>query len=129
MSRANIHRRNTLEQVYPADAFSHDAAQNGVAANELVRGVRILSAPDAVGEFGFEQASRHIVETSSAAFLAPYRREDRPINAGLDGPAALDPREEYEAFLADVVAAAQQFGFKPEETPGRDEPRLRGLRQ
>jgi hypothetical protein len=40
-----------------------------------------------------------------------------------------DPRAEYEAFLADIVTVAQRFGFDPEQSPGRDEPRLRGLRQ
>jgi hypothetical protein len=124
MSRANIHRRETLEQVYSPDAFANDAAQNGSSSNELVRGVRILSAPDAAGEFDFERGSRQVAEASSATFLAPYRREARVVN---DSP--LDPREEYEAFLAEIVADAQQFGFKPEETPSRDEPRLRGLRQ
>jgi hypothetical protein len=127
MSKANIHRRETLEQVYSPDAFANDAAQNGSSSNELVRGVRILSAPDAAGEFDFERGSRQVAEASSAAFLAPYRREAGVVNVGLDSP--LYPREEYETFLAEIVAAAQQFGFKPEETPSRDDPRLRGLRQ
>jgi hypothetical protein len=39
------------------------------------------------------------------------------------------PRARYGAFLADIVAAAQRFGFELKESPGRDEPRLRGLRQ
>jgi hypothetical protein len=42
---------------------------------------------------------------------------------------APDARAGYEAFLNDVVAVAPRFGFEPEESPGRDEPRLRGLRQ
>jgi len=40
-----------------------------------------------------------------------------------------DPRAGYEAFLANIVAVAERFGFEPEASPGRDEPRLRGLRQ
>jgi hypothetical protein len=40
-----------------------------------------------------------------------------------------DPRAGYEAFLDDIIAVAQGFGFDPEGSPGRDEPRLRGLRQ
>jgi hypothetical protein len=115
MAKANIHRRSTLEEIYPPDAFASDAAQNGRVPNTVLSGVRIQSAPDAAGNFEFERAMQQVGEAASASFLAPYRRED--------------PRAGYEAFLADIVAAAQRFGFKPQESPGRDEPRLRGLRQ
>jgi hypothetical protein len=127
MPKANIHRRSTLEEVYPPDAFASDAAQNGRVPNEVLSGVRILSAPDAAGHFEFERATRQIAEAVSATFLVPHRRDggvDDP-----DGDTSADPQAGYEAFLADIVAAAQRFGFKPEESPGRDEPRLRGLRQ
>ena len=40
-----------------------------------------------------------------------------------------DPRAGYEAFLADIITAALRFGFRPEESPGLDEPALRGLLQ
>ncbi len=88
MPKANIHRRDTVEEVYP---------------------------PDAAGDFVFERATQQVGETTSADFLAPYRRED--------------PRAGYEAFLADIVNVTQRFGFEAEQSPGRDEPRLRGLRQ
>jgi hypothetical protein len=39
------------------------------------------------------------------------------------------PRAGYEAFLPDIVAAAQRFGFELKESLGRDEPRPRRLRQ
>src|SRR5436309_3495972 len=133
MAKANIHRRNTLEEVYPPDAFASDAAQNGRAPNTVLSGVRILSAPDAAGDFGFERATQQIGEAASASFLAPHRREDRTVDAGRDSPTSVsadpDPRAGYEAFLADIVAVAQRFGFEPENSPGRDESRLRGLRQ
>jgi hypothetical protein len=115
MAKANIHRRSTLEEIYPPDAFAGDAAQNGRVPNTVLSGIRISSAPDAASDFEFERATQQVGEATSAAFLAPYRRED--------------PRAGYEVFLADIVAAAQRFGFKPQESPGRDEPRLRGLRQ
>jgi hypothetical protein len=55
------------------------------------------------------------------------------MSAGRDSPATQatrpDPGAEYEGFLADIVAVARQFGFEPEKSPGRDELRLRGLRQ
>jgi hypothetical protein len=55
MAKANIHRRSTLEEVYPPDAFARDAAQNGRVPNTVLNGVRILSAPDAAGDFDFER--------------------------------------------------------------------------
>jgi hypothetical protein len=124
MAKANIHRRSTLEEVYPPDAFASDAAQNGRVPNTMLSGIRILSAPDAAGDFD-ERATRQIGETASASFLAPHRREEGTLAES----AMPDPRAGYEAFLEDIVAVAQRFGFEPEESPGRDEPRLRGLRQ
>ena len=133
MAKANINRRTTLEEVYPPDAFASDAAQNGRVPNTVRRGVRILSAPDAAGDFEFERAIQQVGEAASASFLAPHRREDRTQDAGRDSPTTMstdpDPRAGYEAFLAEIVAVARRFGFDPEESPGRDEPRLRGLRQ
>jgi hypothetical protein len=125
MAKANIHRRSTLEEVYPPDAFASDAAQNGRVPNTMLSGIRILSAPDAAGDFDFERATRQVGETASASFLAPHRREEGTLAES----AVPDPRAGYEAFLEDIVAVAQRFGFEPEESPGRDEPRLRGLRQ
>ena len=125
MAKANIHSRSTLEEVYSPDAFASDAAQNGRVPNTVVSGVRILSAPDAAGDFDLERATKQIGEAASTSFLAPHRRENRTQDAGRDS----DPRAGYEAFLADIVAVAQRFGFEPEVSPGRDEPRLRGLRQ
>ena len=133
MPKANIHRRGTLEAVYSADAFASDSAQNGRVPNTVLCGVRVLSAPDAEGNFELERATRQVGETVSANFLAPYRREDRTVDAGRDSPTPVSadphPQAGYAAFLDDIVAAAQRFGFKPEDSPGRDEPRLRGLRQ
>ena len=133
MPKANIHRHETLEQAYPPDAFASDAGENGRAAVELIRGVRILSAPDATGDFDFERSTQQIGEAVSETFLAPHRLEDRLVNAAHDSPTGVsadpDPRQGYDAFLADIVAVAQRFGFKPQESPRRDEPRLRGSRQ
>ena len=133
MTKANIHRRSTLEEIYPPDAFASDAAQNGRVPNTVLSGIRILSAPDAAGNFDFERATQQIGEAVSARFLAPHRREERAQDAGRDSPVTVladpDPRAGYQAFLADVVAIAQRYGFEPEESPGRSEPRLRGLRQ
>src|ERR1700720_3557453 len=133
MAKANIHRRSTLEEVYPPDAFASDAAQNVRVPNTVLSGVRILSAPDAAGNFNFERATQQIGETASASFLAPHRREERTQDAGRDSPTPVsadpDPRAGYEAFLDDIVAVAQRFGFKPEDSPGPGDSRLRGPRQ
>jgi|SRR5690348_16533654 len=126
MPSANIHRRNTLEEIYPPEAFASDAAQNGRAPNDRLRGVRVLSAPDAAGDFDLEPAAQQVGEAASARFLAPHRPQQEIGDA--DRTSA-DPQAGYQAFLADIIAAAQRFGFKSEESPGRDEPRLRGLRQ
>ena len=133
MPKANIHRPSTLEKVYPPDVFASDAAKNGRVPNTVLSGVRILLAPDAAGDFDFERATRQIGEAASASFLAPHRREERTQDAGRDSPTTVsadpDPRAGYQAFFNDVVAVAPRFGFEPEESPGRDEPRLRGSRQ
>jgi hypothetical protein len=133
MPKANIHDRHSLEAAYPPDAFASDAAENGRSPTSFVKGVRILSAPDAAGDYTFERATQQVGEALSANFLAPQCREERLIDAGRDSPAVVsaqaDPAAGYEEFLADLVAAAQRFGFKPNESPGVDEPRLKGLRQ
>lgn len=128
MSTASIHDRGALERAYPRDAFAGDAAQNDSTASAVRRGVRVLSAPDAAGEFGLERASRQVGEAASAAvFLAPRRRAGGAGSAaGSGGP---DPYDGYEEFLDAIIAAARQFGFAADESPGRGDPRIRGLRQ
>ena len=133
MPMANIRDRRSLEAAYPPDAFASDAAENGRSGTAVLKGVRVLSAPDATGEFALERAAQQIGEALSESFLAPQRRDGRLIDPGRDSPtrasAEPEPTDGYEGFLADLAAAAQRFGFRPEESPGRDEPRLRGLRQ
>ena len=73
MAKANINRRSTLEEIYPPDTFASDAAQNGGVPNTVLSGVRILSAPDAAGDFDFERATQQVGEATSASFLAPHR--------------------------------------------------------
>src|SRR5260370_8505433 len=103
MPKANIHRRSTLEEIYPPDAFASDAAQNGRVPNTVLSGVRTLSAPDAAGDFEFERATQQIGEAGSASFLAPHRREERTQDAGRPTPPKVSahphPRPAHEAFL------------------------------
>ena len=126
MIKVNLNDRRALELAYPAHAFVADAAHNAAAAAETVNGVRVLSAPDAAGVFTFERGSRQVAEAGSAAFLAPYRRLAE-TEAG--GAAPSDPPAGYEAFLDTIVDAAQRFGYRPEQSPGQGDPRIRGLRQ
>ena len=50
-----------------------------------------------------------------------HRRDERMINDGGDSPAVEarrpDPREGYGDFLANIIAAAQQFGFDRAKSP------------
>lgn len=129
MSKINISDRAALEQAYPPEAFVEDSAQNAAASPEIVKGVRILCAPDAAGEFELERGHRQVGEAASAAFLTPYRRVPATVpSETAAGPPAGYP-DGYQAFLDDVVEAARRSGFRPGETPGQDDPRIRGLRQ
>jgi len=110
MPSANIKSRESIERVYPAAAFASDAAQNRQTTNPVLLGVRILSAPNAAGDFEFERASRHVGEAASPTFLAPHRKERLPNSEqpGLQPEAtASDPQAGYTDFLADIVAAAK----------------------
>src|SRR5260370_33955395 len=102
MPKANIPRRSTLEEIYPANAFASDAAQNGRVPNTVLSGVRTLSAPDAAGDFEFERATQQIGEAGSASVLAPQRREQRTQDARRDSPAQVSddpaPQSDGAAF-------------------------------
>jgi hypothetical protein len=70
-----------------------------------------VPAPDESGCFELERAARHVGEPETPYFLAPHNGQD------------------YDRFLGDVIAAAQRYGFRAEETPGQGDPRIKGLRQ
>jgi len=129
MTRVNANDRGSLERAYPADAFASDAAQNDLAPNQLVRGVRIGAAPDAEGWFELERAARHAGEPEAPYFLAPARRGEELVDQGRSPSQTAPPRpdEGYGRFLDDIIAAAKRYGFRREDSPSRD-PRLRGFR-
>ncbi len=126
MVKVNIDDRAALVRAYPPDHFAADSAENSAAAGETVSGVRVRSAPDTSGEFSFERGRRQVGETASAVFVVPYRRSG---GGGAPEAASGDPHAGYDAFLDEIVAAARRFGFEPEASPGRGDPRIRGLRQ
>ena len=131
MTKVNANDRATLEQAYPAGAFAQDAARNETPS-ALQSGVRIGSAPDDEGWFELERAARHAGEPETPHFLAPARLVEELVERGHDRAARQvatpDPARGYVQFLDDIVDAARRFGFRADESPGRDEPRLKGFR-
>jgi hypothetical protein len=126
MTRANVNDRGSIERVYPPDAFAVDAADNDKQpGNQVLHGVRIVSAPDAHGAFELERADRQVGEIGGALFLAPFRRSMGHDFAGR----APDPASGYEAFIDEIIAAAPCFGFREETSPGIGDARLQGPRQ
>jgi hypothetical protein len=132
MARININDRAALERAYPQDAFASDAARNERVPNPLQHGVRIGSAPDADGWFEMERGTRHTGEPETAYFLTPARRAEELVDRrGYSAPvqvAAPAPGRGYAQFLDDIVAAAERFGFRKEDSPGPGDVRLRGFR-
>lgn len=125
MSQANINDRGSIERIYPTDAFARDAAENDRARIEILRGVRVASAPDGDGNFALDPASHYAGEAPSAVFLAPFHRRTANEDA-TDDPAA---RDGYDAFIDEIIDAARRHGYRADESPGPGDPRLHGLRQ
>lgn len=125
MTKVNIADRAALERAYPPTAFADDSAQNADSASGQLRGVRVLSAPNAAGEFAFERGSRQVGEAPSAAFVAAYRRD--PV--ATPGAATSAADRGYREFLDEIVEAARRFGYRADKSPGQGDPRIRGLRQ
>ena len=122
---ANIHDRASIERAYPREAYASDASQNERRKPAMLRGVRIAAGPNDQGEFAIEAAAQHAGEVPGAVFLAPFHR----VTAEENAVAEPDPRLGYEAFLDEIIEAAQRLGFRADASPGPGDPRLRGLRQ
>lgn len=122
---ANIHDRASIERIYSPDDYARDASENERRKPGLLKGVQVTAAPDANGDFAIAPASQQAGEVSGAVFLAPFHRASAEEHAARNP----DPREGYEAFLEDIVAAAQRQGYRAESSPGPGDPRLRGPRQ
>jgi hypothetical protein len=145
MTSASIHDRASIERLYPRDAFEADAGSNARGKTTVLHGVRILSAPDASGEFRIARGSQHVAEVhvgeaqgrGNGLFLAPdlaanfaTLAQNNTDYGGAqekgDAMRSVDARAaEYEAFIDSVIAAAQVANF--EEPIGRGEERLKGF--
>ena len=125
MPIANIHDRASIQRVYPCDAYVSDASENDRHKPAILKGIRITEAPDEAGNFTIERAAHHAGEVPGAEFLAPFHR----VTAQEDAAAEPDPRRGYEAFLDEIIEAAQRNGFRAEASPGPGDARLRGPRQ
>ncbi|HEX2725106.1 MAG TPA: hypothetical protein VHN20_04730 [Beijerinckiaceae bacterium] len=139
MAQASIRDRRSIERLYPREDFEREAGQNADAKATVHRGIRILSPVDAQGQFEAERASRHVGEADplgDTVFLAPFLQDasaaPAPSDSAYGGPGAGDAmgasarkRDDYDAFIARIVGAAQSAEFKP--AIGRDDERLRGF--
>jgi hypothetical protein len=122
--KANIDDRRSIERIYPPDAFAVDAAENQKQpANEVMRGVRIVSPPDESGAFDLAPAAQHVGEDPGTVFLAPFRP------AGTEAQASIHPGRGYDGFIDDIIAAAGELAATAQPSPGPGDPRLRGARQ
>lgn len=135
---ANIRDRRSIETIYPEEAFALEAGENARAKATVQKGVRILSAADAKGDFELERASRQVGEDGGpdqAVFLSPdlVSSADALVEGGgygttiqrESGPQA-HKAADYVAFIDRIIAAAREAEFRP--SPAGDE-RLRGPRQ
>jgi hypothetical protein len=123
--QANINDRSSIERTYPPDAFARDAAENDRSRIEILKGVRVASAPDADGNFALEPGSHYTGEVPGTVFLAPFHRRTPKEHTG-DDP---DPRHGYDAFIDEIIDAARRHGYRADGSPGPGDQRLRGLRQ
>jgi hypothetical protein len=139
MSSANINDRSSVERLYPRDAFERDAGENARGKAPVLKGVRILSAPDAAGSFELTPATQHTGEMDAegdSVFLVAYvGDESAALHQTTDYGGAEEKGDAlkkvqshggYESFIDRVLATAEAATFKP--PIGRGDERLKGFR-
>src|SRR3954467_14386180 len=126
MAQANVHDRLTIERLYPRDAFDRDSRKNAHVKTEILHGVRVMSTPDANGDFILARTSRHVAEQNpegDVVFVSPHRYQgDDALMQGPDygGPeekgaaarASQDANAAYDMFISRVIEAAKSADFK-----------------
>ena len=98
MAQANVHDRLTIERLYPRDAFDRDLRKNADVKTEILHGIRVMSAPDANGDFILARASRHVAEQNpegDVIFVFPHRYQGD--DALMQGPDYGGPEEKSDA--------------------------------
>ena len=145
MTSASINDRASVERLYPREAFEEDAGSNARGKSTVLRGVRILSGPDARGEFRIARGSQHVGEVhvgeaqgrGNGLFLAPdlganfaaLAQKDTDYGGAEEKSDAIGSvaarGAEYDAFIDRVIAAARAADF--EQPIGRGEERLKGF--
>ena len=139
MAQANVHDRLTIERLYPRDAFDRDSRKNAHVKTEILHGVRVMSAPDANGDFSLARGSRHVAEQNpegDAIFVFPHHYQGD--DALMQGPDYGGPEEKsdasrgdqdsgtaYDMFINRVIASARSADFK--SSIGFHESRLEGF--
>jgi hypothetical protein len=139
MIQANIHNRLTVERFYSQDAFDRDSRLNAEIKTDTLRGVKIMSPPDANGNFRLARASHHVAELNpegDVIFVFPhgYQGNDT-LMQGSDygGPeeksdASVETRDSgtaYDQFISRLIKTAKSANFKP--AIGLHEERLEGF--
>ena len=135
--KANINDRESVEALYPRDAFEEDAARNAFGNAQVVYGVRIDSVPDEEGWFRLTRARHHVGELTgltgaiflaadgphlSATLLGSEAEGGAPTGPGVTPET---PGREYQAFVDRILDAARSADFP--EPIGRGETRLQGF--
>ena len=134
--KANINDVSSLERLYSRDDFERDAAQNARDKATVLRGLKVLSAPDGEGYFAVSRASQHVGERDpegDSVFLAPQLSQSGAAQPGSAYDNSLEPEKspsasgggEYAAFLRGVMETAKSARFK--SAIGRGEERLVGF--
>ncbi len=137
MQKVNINRRDSVENFYPRSAFEEDARRNSEAKTTVHHGVRILSAPDAQGDFSITRAHQHVGEDApdqDTVFLTPFMGEDydrfmqSETDYGRPVPKEGHPDRDasaYSDFIDGILDAARKAHFP--DPIGQGEERLKGF--
>ena len=117
MATANIHDRDSIKLVYPPDEYERDSAENDRPGVDVLKGVRVMSAPDEDGNFELASAAKHVAEAGDSIFLVPYRTGEP------------DRETAYHLFIRNIIEAAQRDGYVAANSPKQDNLRIPGARQ
>ena len=117
--KANFNDPTSIEAIYGPETFRQDAAQNSVGNASVLRGVRIMSQPDADGLFDLVAVQRQTGERDpegDTVFVPAF------LESGIETPGQTE--SDYAAYIGRVIEVARSVDFKP--AIGQD-PRLAGF--